>query len=125
MQQLRIAIVGAGAIAQRNAAEAAQSGVATIAGVFDINSKVAREMARKLGAPVFTSYARISPGGDPNCSPVTDPKITRFSNTRPGFLLWILRTLFGSRSRPSRRSTRPSFPNVLIETPVRALISCR
>ena len=36
----RIAIVGAGGIAQRNAAEAAASGAATIAGVFDLNVKV-------------------------------------------------------------------------------------
>jgi UDP-N-acetyl-2-amino-2-deoxyglucuronate dehydrogenase len=59
MQPLRIAIVGAGAIAQRNAAEAAQSGAATVAGVFDINTKVAREMARKLGTTVFTSYDEV------------------------------------------------------------------
>jgi UDP-N-acetyl-2-amino-2-deoxyglucuronate dehydrogenase len=59
MQPLRIAIVGAGAIAQRNATEAAQCGAATIAGVFDINTKVAREMARKLGTTVFGSYAEV------------------------------------------------------------------
>jgi UDP-N-acetyl-2-amino-2-deoxyglucuronate dehydrogenase len=59
MQPLRIAIVGAGAIAQRNATEAAQSGAATVAGVFDINTKVAREMARKLGTAVFSSYEEV------------------------------------------------------------------
>jgi predicted dehydrogenase len=53
---MRIAIVGAGAIAQRNAAEAAQSGVATVTGVFDVNVKVARDMAKKLGVVVFTSF---------------------------------------------------------------------
>jgi predicted dehydrogenase len=59
MQPLRIAIVGAGAIAQRNAAEAAGSGAATVAGVFDINTKVARDMAKKLGTTVFTSYDEV------------------------------------------------------------------
>lgn len=59
MQPLRIAIVGAGAIAQRNATEAAQSGAATIAGIFDINVKVARDMGRKLSAPVFSSYEEV------------------------------------------------------------------
>ena len=59
MQPLRIAIVGAGAIAQRNAAEAAGSGAATVAGVFDINTKVARDMAKKLGTNVFGSYEEV------------------------------------------------------------------
>src|SRR5918993_1529979 len=59
MDPLKIAIVGAGAIAQRNATEAAQSGAAAIAGVFDVNTKVARDMARKLGAPVFSSYEEV------------------------------------------------------------------
>lgn len=59
MQPLRIAIVGAGAIAQRNATEAAQCGAATVAGVFDINTKVARDMAKKLGVPVFGSYEEV------------------------------------------------------------------
>lgn len=59
MQPLKIAIVGAGAIAQRNATEAAQSGAATIAGVFDVNTKVARDMARKLGTGVFGSYEEV------------------------------------------------------------------
>jgi predicted dehydrogenase len=59
MDPLKIAIVGAGAIAQRNAAEAAQSGVATIVGVFDVNAKVARDMARKLGSTVFSSYEEV------------------------------------------------------------------
>jgi predicted dehydrogenase len=64
MNSMKIAIVGAGAIAQRNATEAAQSGAATIAGVFDVNTKVAREMARKLGTNVFSSYEDVlaSPG---------------------------------------------------------------
>lgn len=59
MKPLRIAIVGAGAIAQRNATEAAQSGAATIAGIFDINTKVARDMGQKLSAPVFSSYEQV------------------------------------------------------------------
>ena len=36
MNPLRVAVVGAGGIAQRNAAEAAASGVCSIAGVFDV-----------------------------------------------------------------------------------------
>jgi predicted dehydrogenase len=60
----RIAIVGAGGIAQRNAAEAAASGAATIAGVFDLNVKVARAMAKKLGTMVFSSYEEVVSGRD-------------------------------------------------------------
>jgi UDP-N-acetyl-2-amino-2-deoxyglucuronate dehydrogenase len=56
MEPLRLAVIGAGAIAQRNATEAAASGVCSIAGVFDLNVKVAREMAQRLGVPVFASY---------------------------------------------------------------------
>jgi predicted dehydrogenase len=56
VRALRMAVVGAGAIAQRNAVEAAGSGATTIAGVFDVNVKVARDMAKRLGVPVFTSY---------------------------------------------------------------------
>ncbi|MGE0462489.1 MAG: Gfo/Idh/MocA family protein [Vicinamibacterales bacterium] len=59
MNPLRIAVVGAGAIAQRNAIEAAQSGAASIAGVYDVNVKVARDMAKRLGAQVFTSYEQV------------------------------------------------------------------
>jgi UDP-N-acetyl-2-amino-2-deoxyglucuronate dehydrogenase len=59
MNPMRIAIVGAGAIAQRNALEAAQSGAATIAGVYDINVKVARDMARQLGTSLFSSYDAV------------------------------------------------------------------
>ena len=59
MTPLRIAIVGAGGIAQRNATEAAQSGVATIAGVYDLNLKVARDMAGRLGGRTFSSYEEV------------------------------------------------------------------
>ena len=59
MNPLRLAVVGAGAIAQRNAAEAAASGVCAIAGVFDVNVKVARDMAQRLGVPVFASYEEV------------------------------------------------------------------
>jgi predicted dehydrogenase len=59
MNPLRLAIVGAGAIAQRNAAEAAASGLCTIAGVFDTNVKVARDMAQRLGTTVFASYEQV------------------------------------------------------------------
>ena len=56
MEQLRIAVIGAGAIAQRNANEAANSGAATVVGVFDVNAKVARQMADGLKASVYGSY---------------------------------------------------------------------
>jgi predicted dehydrogenase len=56
MNPLRVAIVGAGAIAQRNATEAAASGACVIAGVYDVNVKVARDMAKRLGAAVYESY---------------------------------------------------------------------
>ena len=56
---LRIGIVGAGAIAQRNAREAAKSGAAEIVGVYDVNQKVAREMSRALSAPFFSSYEAL------------------------------------------------------------------
>ena len=56
MDPLRIGIVGAGGIAQRNASDAAKSGFATIAGVFDTNHQAARTMAKTLSAPVFASY---------------------------------------------------------------------
>jgi predicted dehydrogenase len=59
MEPLRIGIVGAGAIAQRNAMEAASSGAAKIVGVFDVNHKVARDMAGKLSAPFFASYEEL------------------------------------------------------------------
>ena len=56
MNLMRVAIIGAGAIAQRNATEAAASGACAITGVFDVNVKVARDMAKRLGAAVFESY---------------------------------------------------------------------
>ena len=56
MDPLRLAIIGAGAIAQRNATEAANSGAVTIAGVYDVNTKAARDLAKGLGASVFSSY---------------------------------------------------------------------
>jgi predicted dehydrogenase len=56
MKSLRIGVAGAGGIAQRNAREAAASGVAEIAGVFDINHKAARDMASALKAPFFATY---------------------------------------------------------------------
>jgi len=59
MEALKIGIVGAGAIAQRNASEAAKSGAAKIVGVFDINHKVARDMAKALSAPFCASYQEL------------------------------------------------------------------
>jgi len=59
MKDLGIGIVGAGGIAQRNAREAGNSGVARISGVFDVNHKAARELAKDLKAPVFDSYESL------------------------------------------------------------------
>lgn len=59
MEPLRIGIVGAGAIAQRNATETAASGSAKIVGVFDLNHKVARDMAKALSSPFFPSYESL------------------------------------------------------------------
>jgi predicted dehydrogenase len=56
VEPLRVGIAGAGAIAQRNAREAATSGAAKIVGVFDVNQKVARDMADALKAPFFPTY---------------------------------------------------------------------
>lgn len=56
MEPLRIGIAGAGGIAQRNAREAAASGAARIVGVFDVNHKAARDLARALRAPFFATY---------------------------------------------------------------------
>lgn len=62
MKPMGIGIVGAGAIAQRNAREAAASGVARVAGVFDVNHKVARDMAQALSAPFYSSYEELLDG---------------------------------------------------------------
>jgi predicted dehydrogenase len=59
MDPMRLAVIGAGAIAQRNAREAAQSGVVKIAGVFDVNAKVARQMADALGTRTFATYEQV------------------------------------------------------------------
>lgn len=56
MDPLRIGIVGAGAIAQRNANEAVRSGKAKIVGIYDTNQKVARDMARVLNTSFCASY---------------------------------------------------------------------
>jgi predicted dehydrogenase len=66
VKTLKIGIAGAGAIAQRNATEAARSGAATIGGVFDVNHKVARDLARALKAPFCASFEALldTPGLD-------------------------------------------------------------
>ena len=56
MDPLKIGIVGAGAIAQRNARETAHSGVGKIVGVYDINPKVARDMSRVFSVPFYSTY---------------------------------------------------------------------
>ena len=64
MDPLRIGIVGAGAIAQRNAFEAAHSGASRVVGVFDVNAKVARDMAKGLSVPFFQSYEELLNSGE-------------------------------------------------------------
>jgi predicted dehydrogenase len=68
VEPLRIGVVGAGAIAQRNARDSASSGAAKIVGVFDVNHKVARDMARALSAPFFPSFEGLL--ADPNVEAV-------------------------------------------------------
>ncbi|RJP23591.1 MAG: gfo/Idh/MocA family oxidoreductase [Deltaproteobacteria bacterium] len=64
MDHLRIGIVGAGAIAQRNASEAVRSGASRVMGVFDVNAKVARDMARALSVPYFPTYEELLRNSD-------------------------------------------------------------
>jgi len=59
MEKLRIGIVGAGAIAQRNAREAANSGVAEVVSVFDVNRDASRALAKVLKVPEASSYERM------------------------------------------------------------------
>src|SRR3954469_9921344 len=59
MNPLKIGIVGAGGIAQRNATETAKAGAAVVAGVFDVNHKVARDMAKALKAPFCPTYEAL------------------------------------------------------------------
>ncbi|MGE0384288.1 MAG: bi-domain-containing oxidoreductase [Gammaproteobacteria bacterium] len=59
MQPLRIAIVGAGAIGVVNANAAAATPQAKVAGVFDVNARVAHEVAARVSAPVYGSYEAV------------------------------------------------------------------
>jgi len=59
MKPLQIGIVGAGGIAQRNAREAVASGAARIVGVFDVNHRAAREMAKALQSRFIPSYEEL------------------------------------------------------------------
>jgi predicted dehydrogenase len=59
IEPMRMAAIGAGGIAQRNATEAAQSGTASVVGVFDVNKKAARDLAAKLNAKTFASYEEV------------------------------------------------------------------
>lgn len=59
MNPLKLGIVGAGGIAGRNATEAARSGATVIGGVFDVNHKVARDMASTLKAPFCPTYEAL------------------------------------------------------------------
>lgn len=73
MEPLKIGIAGAGAIAQRNAREAASSGAAKIAGVFDVNHKVARDMADALKAPFFATYEEMLASKDVEAVLISTP----------------------------------------------------
>jgi predicted dehydrogenase len=61
---LRIGIVGAGAISQRNARDSVASGAARLVGVFDVNHKAARDMSKSLGIPAFGSFAEMLQSND-------------------------------------------------------------
>lgn len=56
MNKTGIAIIGAGAIAQRNAREALRTGLVRVRGVFDTNRKVAAQMARELSCEAYACY---------------------------------------------------------------------
>jgi predicted dehydrogenase len=73
VEPLRIGIAGAGAIAQRNAREAASSGAGKIVGVFDVNHKVAREMADALKAPFFATYEELLASKDVEAVLISTP----------------------------------------------------
>ncbi|MFW9873684.1 MAG: Gfo/Idh/MocA family protein [Candidatus Thorarchaeota archaeon] len=59
MKKIGLIVVGAGAIAQRNAAEAASSGLVEIIGIYDTNHKVAREMANKFSTQTYKQYEQV------------------------------------------------------------------
>lgn len=73
MEPLRVGIAGAGAIAQRNAREAATSGAAKVVGVFDVNHKVARDMADALKAPFFPTYEDLLCSSDVEAVLISTP----------------------------------------------------
>ena len=59
MDPLKIGIVGAGAIAQRNAREAENASNAKVVGVYDVNHQVARNMAKALSVPFYSTYEKL------------------------------------------------------------------
>jgi predicted dehydrogenase/NADPH:quinone reductase-like Zn-dependent oxidoreductase len=56
---LRVAIVGAGAIGQHNAREAAQTPSVALVGVFDTNQKASIELGAKVSAASYRSYEAL------------------------------------------------------------------
>lgn len=56
MNKLGMAVIGAGAIAQRNAREAARTGLVKIAGVYDPNNKVAVQLARGMSTAAYAGF---------------------------------------------------------------------
>ena len=81
MSSLRIAVVGAGGIAQRNATEAARCGAATIAGVFDVNLQAARNLAHALGTSIFGSYEQALESRDVDAVLLSTPHHLHKSQT--------------------------------------------
>jgi predicted dehydrogenase len=81
METLKIGIVGAGAIAQRNATEAVASKAAKIVGVFDLNHKVARDMAGMLSAPFYPSYEALLASPDVEAVLISVPHFLHKSMT--------------------------------------------
>jgi predicted dehydrogenase len=70
---LRIGVVGAGAIAQRNARESAASGAAQLVAVFDVNHKASREMSKALSIPAFGTYEELLRSADVEAVLISTP----------------------------------------------------
>lgn len=81
--QLRVAVLGTGALGKEHAriyAELAQAGVIEFAGVFDVSAEAAKRVADKLRARVFTSAAEAAASAD--ALSIVTPTITHFDLAR-------------------------------------------
>ncbi|HYI26242.1 MAG TPA: Gfo/Idh/MocA family oxidoreductase [Bradyrhizobium sp.] len=73
MNHMRIAVIGAGGIAQRNAIEAVKSGAATVTGVFDVNLQAARDLAAKVQAKTYASFEEAIANSDVDAVMLSTP----------------------------------------------------